>query len=107
MGSDGGVNLIKIAEGYGISFDKKNAILNERYEKREGKGRNAPLSGEYGYREVSYHNTLEEVGNKLVKMDVMAYEGSELEEAVNKIAKLRDEIVETLKEKIVINRGEG
>lgn len=94
-------NAIKLTEDYWLSSDGKlNLILHERYEKRDGKGINAPLSGEFDFRNVGYFRTLEHVGNHLVDKNVYKYEGSKLEEIAERVESLRDEIAGNLNEKI-------
>lgn len=90
-------NAIKLTDEYYLSSDgTRNFILNERYEKREGRGRDAPLSGEYGYREVGFFQNYEHVGNHLKEKLNFQYHGSELELIAIRIEKAKDEIVEAL-----------
>lgn len=96
-------NAIKLTEEYYLTSDgKRNLILYEKYEKRDGRGRDAPLSGEFAYSDDGYFRRLEYVGDHLVDKGVYKYQGSELEAAVERIEKLRDEIKAILVEKIVI-----
>lgn len=90
-------NAMKLTDDYYLSSDgTRNFILNERYEKREGRGRNAELSGEFGFREVGFFQNYEHVGNHLKEKFNFQYHGSELEATAIRIEKAKDEIVEAL-----------
>lgn len=91
-------NAIKLTDDYYLSSDgSRNFILNERYEKREGRGRNAELSGEYGFREVGFFRNYKHIGEHLGEKFNFQYHGSELEETAIRIEKAKDEIVAALK----------
>lgn len=97
-------NAIKLTDDYYLSSDGKlNLILHERYEKRSGKGKNAPLSGEFAFNNAGYFRRLNHVGDHLVDKEVYKYVGSELEGAVLRIEKLRDEIKQMLNESIKLD----
>lgn len=57
-------------DNYLITADKNNFIVSEKYEKRDGKGKDANLTGTFDYREVSYHGTIEESLRKLLTLDL-------------------------------------
>lgn len=97
-------DAIKLTEDYYLSSDgKMNLTLHERYEKREGRGKGAELSGEFAFREAGYFRSLKHVGSVLVDKEVYKYQGSELEDIVDRIEKLRDEIKANLIDKIDID----
>ena len=90
-------NAIKLTDDYYFESDgRMNLILYERYEKREGRGKSAELSGEFGFRDIGFFRSLEQIANYLVRLEVFKYEGSELEGIVDRIESFRDEIVEVL-----------
>lgn len=94
-------NSIKIADGYRISSDgKMNLILHEKYEKASGRGKNAKLTGEFDYRQIGYFQKLSHIGDYLVDLEIIKYQGNELGEAIEKVEKIRDEIQQTLSENI-------
>lgn len=97
--------MIKIAEDYGIDFDKLNINLYEKYEKREGKGKNAPLSGEVGWREISHHGSWDSIVEKLEKLTLSSNNDSlkSMKEAVEEIKQLKAEIADLLNQNIVID----
>ncbi|MGG0667833.1 hypothetical protein ABE073_04805 [Lederbergia citrisecunda] len=99
--------MIKISENYAIDFDPRNFILQEKFEKREGKGKHAPLSGEIGYRDVSYHSSFESLVDKAVETDLKITPSEEkvLRDMVDEIKKLKAEIVEVLSSNIQIDKG--
>lgn len=101
-------DAIKLTDDYYLSSDgKMNLTLHERYEKREGRGKAAELSGVFAFREAGYFRNLKHVGNHLVDKEVYKYKGSELEEIAERIEKLRDEIQANLVDKINIDWNKG
>lgn len=58
-------------DNYKITADKLNLILSEKYEKRDGKGKNAQLTGEYDYREIGYYGTFSALAKGLIKHEVI------------------------------------
>lgn len=94
--------MIKIAENYAIGFDKWNVILHEQYEKRSGRGRDAPLSGEFAWRELGYFRNVRHLGNHLIELELKDNELKEYNEFVVKIEKLKEEIIEILEKNITV-----
>lgn len=94
-------NYIQLTDEYRLHSDGRlNLILHEKYEKHDGKGRNANPTGEFDFRPIGYFRNLEHVANYLVNLEVYRYEGSELEGAVDRIEKLSEDIRKSLKENI-------
>lgn len=100
--------MIKISESYAVDFDLRNIILQEKFEKREGKGKHAPLSGEVGYRDVSYHGTFKCLVDSLVEREikVAGQEVDDLYEIVNRIEQLKDVIINTISNNIQNSKGD-
>jgi len=97
-------NAIKLTEEYSISSDgRMNLILHERFEKKDGRGKDAKFTGEFAYRDIGYFRNLEHVANHLVKLEVFKYEGSELKGIVDRIEELNKEIKKSLVESDDIN----
>lgn len=94
--------MIKLTEKYAIDFDKRNYILQEKYEKRDGKGRNAPLSGEFAYRDLTYHGKFEALVDSLTEWEIKAQEPNSFEELVATVQRLKDEMTALLKDKVVV-----
>lgn len=94
--------MIQISEKYAIDFDKLNVILVEKYEKRDGKGKNAPLSGEFAYREIGYHGSFKSLVNQVVEYGIRDDTLSELNEIVERIDNLKAEIEKLLNSTIDI-----
>lgn len=66
------LKIYPINNNYAISSDGKyNIILMEKYAKREGLGKNAPLTGEYGYKPIKYYSTIQALAQSLVQLDVL------------------------------------
>ena len=80
-----------------------NIILNEKYEKRTGKGKYAPLSGEYGWREISYHSTWDRVADKLESLDRDSSAIKEIRDLGVSLKEIKEEIAELLSSNIQNN----
>lgn len=99
---------VLLTENYAIDTDKLNIILKERFAKRDGRSKNASLTGEYGWRDLGYFKDMSHVADYLVKHELMKErEVGELRQIYEAIESLRDEIVDTLSERVVIVRDEG
>lgn len=65
----------RIDNKYGISSDgERNLLLMEYYEKQEGKGLNAPKTGEWGWRPANggtYYSSLESLAYGLMQRNVI------------------------------------
>jgi len=55
---------------YLITSDKNNFIVSEKYEKRDGAGKEAELTGVFAFREISWHGTIESSLRKLLTLDL-------------------------------------
>lgn len=95
---------IQLTEDYRITSDKLNIILEERYEKRLGKGKNAPLSGEYDYDKIAYFRDLRHLANYLVKRSVINADVDSLYKISGEIVKLKEEIANNLVDKIMLSK---
>ena len=95
---------VRLSEKYAIGTDPRNIILLERYGKRSGKGKDAPIiDGEFGWKELGYFQNLDDLADWLVKHEMFTTDGvSELKHYANVIEKLKDEISNTLVEKVVV-----
>lgn len=97
-------NTVQLTEDYRITSDQRNIILQKRYQKREGKGRNSPLINEYDYKDVGYFGNLKSLLNGLVNYEVplSATMTGKIEDAHLRIEKLRDEILQHVLNKVSI-----
>lgn len=78
-------------DNYRITSDgKMNLLLEERYEKRIGAGKNSPLSGEYGYSTVGFFGAG-------LKSLIRRFNDNEFLEVFKEVERGQD-IVEALKE---------
>lgn len=90
-----------LSENYAITTDPRNIILLERYEKRDGKGKHAPLSGEFGWKHLGYFHSFDRIADVLVDMEIGKVENvKELNNFANKVLELKKEMREFLKEKV-------
>ena len=82
---------LTLNEKYRITSDgSRNLILQEKYQKREGKGKNAPLSNEFDFRDCVYF------GAGLVAL-IKRLNEREFLEVFNEVERAQD-IVEALQE---------
>lgn len=112
-------NELQLTEKYRVGFDKMNIILSKRYQKREGKGRNAPFINEYAYDKTSasYYGNLKSFANRLVEKEFME-ELSEtdmsninnlievIDKVTEKMDEFKEEIFNHINEHITIDLGE-
>lgn len=90
---------IKLTDRYYLSSDGKlNFILEEVYEKRESKGRNAELSGELGLQIVGYYGSLQSVVKGMLKNATIKNKAKELSDYVDIIKDLEQQITKNLEE---------
>lgn len=97
-------NVVQLTEDYRITSDQRNIILQKRYQKREGKGRNSPLIDSYDYKDVGYFGNLKSLLNGLVNYEVplSVTMTGKIEDAHLRIEKLRDEIVQHVLDKVTL-----
>lgn len=90
-------DFIEIGENYRVTSDgKQNLVLHERYEKTESRGKDAVPTGEFDFRRLGYFRNMKHIGNYLADLEEYKCEGSELENVVSRIEKLRDKIMESM-----------
>lgn len=93
---------IQLTDTYRITSDKLNIILEEKFEKRDGKGKFAQLTGEFDYRPIAYFRELEHLANSVVKREIINSDATNLYDIVHKIEELKEEISNNLVDKIVL-----
>ena len=111
-------NQIQLTSKHRLSIDKYNKTLSFRYQKRGGKGKNAPLIDEYGYNNEKHFGHFkillqrlaeteftEDLTDKEIK-DIEALIIA-IEAACDHIDKVANEMYEYINDKIVINLGES
>lgn len=98
---------VLLSENYALDTDKLNLVLKERYEKRDGKGKFAPIiEGEYGWRDLGYFRDLTHVANHIVKHELMKeHEVGELRNLAERIESVRDDIVDHLVEHVIVTKA--
>lgn len=96
---------VLLTKNYALDTDKLNLILKERYEKKDGKGKNANSTGEYGWRDLGYLRDITQVADFLVKHELMKErEVGELRDLQDAIVDMRDQIADHLNEYITISK---
>ncbi|MGE7840639.1 hypothetical protein ACQKNX_07600 [Lysinibacillus sp. NPDC093712] len=111
-------NQVQLTSKHRLSFDRYNKTLSFKYQKRGGKGKNAPLIDEYAYGNELHYSSWKALMNRL--LDEEFREGLTtkdisdidklilaLKESCNHIVKVSNEMNEYIKEKIVIDLGES
>lgn len=90
---------IKLTDNYYLGSDgKMNFMLMEVYEKREGKGRHAKMSGEYGLQTVGYYGSLNNVVKGLLRNVTLKHKGEEFSEYVDIVKDVEYQITKNMKE---------
>ena len=107
-------SYIQINDKYRITSDgRMNLLLEEKYEKRIGAGKNSPLSGEYGYSTVGYfgaglHSLIKRFNeNEFLETFAEVERGQDIIEALKEMRTYLDEreqrIYEHVKEHTTLN----
>lgn len=111
-------NEIQLTAHHRVGFDKLNKTLSFKYQKRDGRGRNAELIDEWGYGNERYFSSFKILVKRILENDFDELSISKLsdgelkdlkqvleklEEIDNHIEKLAEEIGSKMDEKIIIN----
>lgn len=110
-------NEIQLTSEHRLSFTPLNITLTKRYQKRGGKGRDAPLIDEYAYKEPSYYGNPKVLINRLFDKEFMEglsdsdianlKEFKEIaEHAIEHVEKIKKEVFEHIDKHITIDLGE-
>lgn len=98
------VAFVQLTENYRITSDKLNIILQEKYDKRVGRGKNAEFSGEIGWRDAGYFTDIGQLGRQLVKREIINFDATQLDQLTDKAEKLKNDIKKYLTEHITLAR---
>ncbi|QJI52387.1 hypothetical protein [Psychrobacillus phage Perkons] len=94
---------VLLSEKYAIDTDKMNIVLKEKYQKKDGRGRTSNFIEEYGFRDIGYFGNLTQVANYIVKHELLKVEDiSELSHFAKVIENLKDDIIDTLHDKVTV-----
>ena len=107
-------SYIQINDKYRITSDSRlNLLLEEKYEKRIGAGKNSPLSGEYSYSTVGYfgaglHSLIKRFNdNEFLETFAEVERGQDIIEALKEMRTYLDErekrIYEHVKDHVTLN----
>lgn len=110
-------NEIQLTSMHRLHFDKQNITLTRKYQKRGGKGKDAPLIDEYAYKEPSYYGHPKVLISRLFDKEFM--EGMSdsdianikefkaiVEHALEHVDKIKEEVFEHITSHITIDLGE-
>lgn len=111
-------NEVQLTSQHRISFDRYNKTLSFKYQKRGGKGKNAPLVDEYAYGNEKHFGNFkvlmqrlleEEFREGLTSKDISNVDKfiAALDKACTHVDEVANEMYEYIKDKIVINLGES
>lgn len=95
----------RLSENYAIDTDPRNLILLERYEKQIGKGKNAPKSGIFGWKQIGYFQKFDRIAEVLVDMHVFSNDDEQIEtlyEMADRVKTLKKEMKTFLNEKVTV-----
>lgn len=108
---------IQLTSIHRLSFDKLNLTLTRQYQKRGGKGKNAPLIDEYDYNNPSYYGHPKVLIDRLFDKEFMEGMSAEdiaslhefkeiMESAIAHVDKVKEEIYAHITEHISIELDE-
>lgn len=95
----------RLSENYAIDTDPRNIILLERYEKQLGKGKNAPKSGVFAWKQIGYFQNFDRIAEVLVDSHLFDNKDETLEslyDMTDRVKTLKKEMKAFLKEKVVV-----
>lgn len=95
----------RLSENYAIDTDPRNIVLLERYEKQLGKGKNAPKSGVFAWKQIGYFQNFDRIAEVLVEMHVFDNDDEVIEnlyDMTDRVKTLKKEMKSFLKEKVVV-----
>ena len=100
-------NYIQLNEDYRVRSDGKlNLILQEKFEKKESKGKFAKGTGEYDFRDLSYHGNLETLLKSMIRNEQLktVHEVDSLEKVVSYIREVEKSVIKHISEKVILSR---
>lgn len=111
-------NQVQLTSKHRLTFDKYNKTLSFKYQKRGGKGINAPLIDEYAYGSEAHFGSWKVLMNRLLDEEfregLTSNEISDIDKLIHAIEKacvhidkVSDEITQYISEKVVIDLGEA
>lgn len=83
---------MRITENYQLGFDRYNVIVKERFEKKEGKGKDAVGTGEYDFKDVAFCKNIETACFYILQREISSSEAADVNEMIKVIQRSRDEI---------------
>ena len=98
----------QISENYALQGDVRSFNLLEKYEKKDGKGRNANPTGEFGWKEIAYFNNVDSLNHyfkKYISKDAIAEVGLDIEKIKEYVDIRFEELRQYLNEHITITTG--
>ena len=99
--------FIKLSSNFRVSSNERNVILQEKYETSISRGKNAPKSGEFAYRDIGYYGSIEALSNDLVNREILKSldEVKDFSELMDKLIEIKEDIFNKLTEHITIDLG--
>lgn len=99
--------FIQLSSNFRVSSNERNVILQEKYETSISRGKNAPKSGEFAYRDIGYYGSIEALSNDLVNREILKSldEVKDFSELMDKLIEIKEDIFNKLTEHITIDLG--
>lgn len=85
---------MKITEEFNLGFDRYNVIIKQRFEKKEGKGKDAKGTGEYDYKDVAFCKDIETACRRILQFKIHDSEAADIAEMIEVIKGATAEINE-------------
>lgn len=83
---------MKITENFRLGFDAYNVIVEERFEKKDGKGPNAKGTGEFDYKQVGYCKNFESACQFILQREIRSSEAAGVPEMLEAIKLIGEEL---------------
>ena len=83
---------MKITEDFNLGFDRYNVIVKQRFEKKEGKGKDAKGTGEYDYKDVAFCKNLKTACERILQLEIHSSEAADVTEMIRVIESATEEI---------------
>ena len=83
---------MKITENFRLGFDAYNVIVEERFEKKDGKGPNAKGTGEFDYKAIGYCKNFESACQFILQREIRASEAADITEMLGAIERIGKEV---------------
>lgn len=87
---------MKITENYILGFDPYNVIVKEKFEKKDGVGKNAKGTGEFDYKPIGYFKNIETACSFILTQHIQNAEAQDIRGMIDVIQDSRRMIAQSV-----------